>query len=131
LFADLPLVGPETPEDYEGLFNGIAEAVNPTDAIVWLFVRQIADLSWGIKREKNLKWQVLENEYVAQVRRCLIPESTPGPFDSDQFLNLEREESEKAADVEMKKWATDATVISQNDLVGNQTRIVRRRAPSF
>jgi hypothetical protein len=52
LFADPPLVGNEAREEYDRLFAAIATAAKPADAIAWLFVRDITDLSWEIRREK-------------------------------------------------------------------------------
>jgi hypothetical protein len=55
LFADPPLVGNESREDYEDVFAAIATAAKPADAIAWLYVRDITDLSWEIRRERMLK----------------------------------------------------------------------------
>ena len=107
LFGDPPLVGTETREDYDNLFNAIADSLKPVDAIAWLFVRDITDLSWEIKRERNLKRLVLNSAYEGKVRALLTP---PRPF-NDGLLGLTLEvgvdpEAERIAK-EAKRWMSD------------------------
>ena len=49
-FDDPPLLPSESREEYERLFSAIVDAAEPADAIAWLFTRDIADLSWEIRR---------------------------------------------------------------------------------
>jgi hypothetical protein len=70
-FAHAPLVGDESREDYDTLFDAIAVAAKPADAIAWLFVRDIADLSWEIQRERNQKLQVIKMAQVGEVMEAL------------------------------------------------------------
>jgi nucleotide-binding universal stress UspA family protein len=106
LFADPPLVGNETREDYDGLFNAIAAAAKPADAIAWLFVRDITDLSWEIRRERSLKLQVIKSAQTGVVRELLTP---PQPF-TDKLILFDFEELDPNAEKiakEMKQWASD------------------------
>jgi hypothetical protein len=109
LFADPPLVGNETREGYDGLFNAIAVAVKPADAIAWLFVRDITDLSWEIRRERNLKLQVIKSAHEDKVRVFLTP---PRPFTGELVMfdivpsAEENANSEKIAK-QVKQWSTD------------------------
>jgi hypothetical protein len=61
LFDDPPPVGNEKREDYDNFFSAVATAVNPGDAIAWLFTRDVSDLSWEIRRERSLKLQVIKS----------------------------------------------------------------------
>lgn len=104
LFADPPLVGNESREEYEGIFYAIVDAAKPSDAIAWLFVRDFTDLTWEIKRERGFKRQVLEEAHRYQVRKRLAPENFVF------FLAAADPETEriaKAVDKKMKQWETD------------------------
>jgi hypothetical protein len=90
-FADPPIAGNEKREDYDNLFDAIAAAARPADAIAWLFVRDITDLSWEIRRERSLKLQVIRTVHQSVVRQYLTPQR-PG-----------EEEAELAA----SEWASD------------------------
>jgi hypothetical protein len=83
LFGDPPLVGNEAREDYDSCFEAIADAVNAADAIAWLYVRDITDLSWEIKRERNLKLQVIKSSHEDEVRAALTP---PRPFTGELVM---------------------------------------------
>jgi hypothetical protein len=49
-----PLVGGETLKDYNVFFAAIAASLKPTDAIDWLFTKDVVDLSWHIRRERTI-----------------------------------------------------------------------------
>jgi hypothetical protein len=51
---DPPLVGGETLKDYNAFFAAIAASLKPTDAIDWLFTKDVVDLSWYIRRERSI-----------------------------------------------------------------------------
>ena len=72
-FADPPIAGNEKREDYDNLFNAIAAAAKPADAIAWLFVRDITDLSWEIRRERSLKLQMIKAAEEAAIAGLLTP----------------------------------------------------------
>jgi hypothetical protein len=103
LFADPPLVGNETREEYESLFNAIADAAKPEDAIAWLFVRDITDLSWEIRRERSRKLQVIKSYHQSRVRQLLTP---PGLFTGNFRVQEVDPDAVKIAE-EMRQWATD------------------------
>jgi hypothetical protein len=61
LFLDNPaLVGSERREDYDKFFWAIAAAVNPANAIEWLLVKQLVDLSWDIERDRRIKAEIIK-----------------------------------------------------------------------
>lgn len=112
LFADPPLVGNESREEYDRLFAAIAAAAKPADAIAWLFVRDITDLSWEIRRERNLKLQIIKTHHEAVVRNRLTPPAPPrASFALELTLWNEIDpETAKAADKaakEASQWASD------------------------
>ena len=77
-FADPPLALNEKREDYEQLFAAFAAAAKPADAIAWMFVRDFTDLSWEIRRQKNLKVQMIKTGEEAAVARLLTPPRPAG-----------------------------------------------------
>jgi hypothetical protein len=92
LFANPALVGDETREDYDDLFHAIVAVVKPKDAIAWLFAGRLTDLSWELKRERNLKRLVLKYAYQGEVRRLLTLLSQKDAFSllsqKDAFCEL-------------------------------------------
>ena len=72
-FDDPPLLPSESREEYERLFSAIVDAAEPADAIAWLFTRDIADLSWEIRRERAVKAQVIASARNAVVEEKLTP----------------------------------------------------------
>ena len=59
-FERPPLVGNETPADYDAFVAAIATAVKPTDAIDWLYVRDVVDLSRNICRERTILADIIK-----------------------------------------------------------------------
>jgi len=58
---DFYLVGDETVEDYINLFVALATAARPADTIDWLLTKDIADLTWDIRRERAIKAAIIES----------------------------------------------------------------------
>jgi hypothetical protein len=58
---DFYLVGDETAEDYINLFVALATAARPADTIDWLLTKDIADLTWDIRRERAIKAAIIES----------------------------------------------------------------------
>jgi hypothetical protein len=107
LFTDPPLAGNEVREDYESLFTAIAAAANPKDAIAWLFVRDITDLSWEIRRERALKLQVIKSAQIDEVQQLLTP---PAPYSARFDLDLGVDPKAEKIAKEAKLWASDPKV---------------------
>ena len=78
-FDDPPLLPSVSREEYERLFSAILDAAAPADAIAWLFTRDIADLSWEIRRERAVKARV-----IATARNAVVEKLTP--FDMSILL---------------------------------------------
>jgi hypothetical protein len=88
-FANPPLALNEKREEYEDLFDAIAAAAKPADAIAWLLVRDFTDLTWQIQREKNLIRKLMEIAEERAVADMLTPDKldwTQGLDDDDVSL---------------------------------------------
>ena len=86
LFTDPPVAKNESREHYERLFSAIATAVKPADAIGWMFVRDVTDLSWEIQREKSLKTRLLKAAEVDVVQSLLSPPPKPSTYELIPFF---------------------------------------------
>jgi hypothetical protein len=60
LFENVPLVGRERREEYDAFFSAIAMAEPPSDAIDWILVKDLVDLSWEIRRERRIKVEIVK-----------------------------------------------------------------------
>ena len=60
LFDDPPLLSTENSGQYRSLLDQIAKCVKPKDVIEWLWVRDIVDLSWEIRRLRRFKALLIE-----------------------------------------------------------------------
>jgi hypothetical protein len=77
-FADPPLALNEKRDEYDDLFAVIAAAAKPADAIAWIFVRDITDFSWEIRREKSRKIQAIRSMEEFVVAGILTPPKPEG-----------------------------------------------------
>jgi hypothetical protein len=108
LFADPPVARNERREDYESVFAAIADAAKPVDAIAWMFTRDVADLSWEIRREKNLKNYIIKAAEIYFVERLLTPPPPPSKPRADGSFNLFRIDPgpDPQAREEARQWAS-------------------------
>jgi hypothetical protein len=60
LCGDPPVLSSEKPKDYESLFCHMAECIKPTDAIEWLWLKDVVDHTWEIRRLRRFKRQLIE-----------------------------------------------------------------------
>jgi hypothetical protein len=88
LFADPPLVGNEKREDFDRFFSAITAAVNPPDAIAWLYTWDIAYLSWEIKRERVVKADIINSARISAVGRILDSIEDGASFLSPTLLDV-------------------------------------------
>jgi hypothetical protein len=109
-FADPPLVGDESREDYDNLFSVLAAAEKPVDAIVWIYLADFANLTWEIKRERWLKQRAVEVARKRVVRGLLMPPPPPAPFGFEPgspFAVEPDAETAAEAEREVEQWASD------------------------
>jgi hypothetical protein len=101
IFGDPALVGSEKLEDYEKLAANIESAIKPPDAIGWLFMRDVTDWSWEIRRERILKGEVIKF-YIKEIIAELIKSELGGEdrFEEAYFRIF-------LADERFAEWVTD------------------------
>jgi hypothetical protein len=101
IFGDPALVGSEKREDYEKLAANIESAIKPPDAIGWLFMRDVTDWTWEIRRERILKGEVIKF-YVKEIVAELIKSELGGEdrLDDAYFRIFIAEEN-------LAQWVTD------------------------
>jgi hypothetical protein len=62
IWGDPPLLRNEDPEIYDKLAGQISQAVGPIDVIEWLWVKDVLDLSWEIRRLRRFKTMLIQLE---------------------------------------------------------------------
>jgi hypothetical protein len=60
IWGEPPLLRNEDPGIYEKLARQISQTVAPIDVIEWLWVKDILDLSWEIRRLRRFKTTLIE-----------------------------------------------------------------------
>ena len=60
LLGKAPVLKSEDPKQYQALLSEIARTVKPADVMEWLWVKDIADLTWDILRYRRLKTSWIE-----------------------------------------------------------------------
>jgi hypothetical protein len=68
-----PLLSSEDPEIYRKYLLRVARAVRPADIIEWLWLKDIVDYSWEVRRLRRIKCQLIERRH-DQLRREVIAE---------------------------------------------------------
>jgi hypothetical protein len=62
LFGDPPLLSTEDPARYRDMLDRFAESIAPRNIIEWLYVKDVADLSWEIARLRRYRALLIERE---------------------------------------------------------------------
>lgn len=60
LFGPMPLLPGEDHDAYSRLLSTIAAAVEPTDAIDWMYLKDVVDLAWEITRLHRWKVEIIK-----------------------------------------------------------------------
>lgn len=91
LFGAPPLVGGENRGLYERLRCQVALAVEPQNVIEWLYIKDVVDLDWEIRRYRHMQSVVLNSRVVQLIdpKVCMVEtigvdeseELTKPPFD--------------------------------------------------
>ena len=106
LFNDPPLVGDEKREDYENMFTAVVAAIKPNDAVIWLHAQDFAVLTWEIRRERNLKVQIIKLAQVDVINELLSP-ARPSVVGLPPMPSTTKKR--------MKLWAADAEARQKTD----------------
>lgn len=59
-FADPMLLTDESVDDYNDVFASLAATAKPTSSVVWFYIKDVADLSFDIRRERKAKTSIIE-----------------------------------------------------------------------
>ena len=82
MLGEPPLLATEDPNQYDALLTELAREVRPSDFIEWLWVKDIADLTWDIFRYRRIKASYVDGRF----RSALV-----------QQLNLALQRDKRAA----------------------------------
>lgn len=100
ILGEPALVGQEKLQVYNAFFMAIESSIKPTDAVGALLTKDVADLSWDIRRERAIKANIIEyfrKEIVADQIKSLAP---PGQLNRVLYRTFQ------AAD-DLALWETD------------------------
>ena len=107
--GDPPLVGDETAESYNSFFTAIVADVKPTNSIDWLYTKDVADLSWQIRRERAVLAGVIkfyQTEVVRDLLKRTADASNPVEAVAYRIIN---------ASDEAQSWASDPAARKEID----------------
>ena len=102
LFEEVPLLGRERPEEYRAFFSAIAMAEPPSDAVDWILVKDLVDLSWEIRRERRIKTEIVklnQTEVVCNLLKSTFDKSNRVASDLNRIFG---------ARPEAQSWASNA-----------------------
>ena len=63
MLGEPPLLATEDPNQYDALLTELAREVRPSDFIEWLWVKDIADLTWDIIRYRRIKASYVDGRF--------------------------------------------------------------------
>jgi hypothetical protein len=86
-FGEPPLLSTEDANIYWAMLDHFAEAVDPKNAIEWIWVKDIADLSWEIARLRRYRAMAIED--VRAKRNAEIEHMREHADDPEFFLDCE------------------------------------------
>jgi hypothetical protein len=67
VFGDAPVLSTENADIYSDLLRQFTQVIKPKNMIEWMWVRDIADLSWEILRLRRIKARLIEIERQASL----------------------------------------------------------------
>jgi len=73
LLGKPPLLANEDLSHYDALLNELARAVKPKDIIEWLWVKDVADLTWDILRLRRIKAAYVNGQFTSALAPRLKP----------------------------------------------------------
>ena len=72
LFANPPLLGSESRNDYDNLKSAMIETLQPQDAIFWMLLNDIVDITWEIRRYGRMEVAYFKQISAEVVLQCLM-----------------------------------------------------------
>jgi hypothetical protein len=128
LFDNPPLVGNERREDYDAFCLEIEIALGPTDFILLMLIREFADISWELQRERWIKAGIIALKQ--QEARCQLGIGmTRADFERQKLENAnpsaftKRDSKPKDSDDEPKSWLPEAYALGHREIDIIDTRI--------
>ncbi|ETR76361.1 hypothetical protein X566_17645 [Afipia sp. P52-10] len=85
-FAEPALIAGESREDYELLRQLLIEDIQPQSNLEWLWLFDLAELSWEILRYRKLKVRTIEMHRVKAIEALLLQIDGAGLPDNDPVL---------------------------------------------
>ena len=111
-FDDPPLVGDERREDYENLFATLAMTVKPADAIEWMYLGDVVNLTWEIRRMRRIKAGMinssLEKSRTHRLRTAAYLEELS---EDEELTEAEEEEAEEEEEEEGEAESEDPAAL--------------------
>jgi hypothetical protein len=106
---DPPLVGEETRESYNTFFKAIVAGLEPANPIDWLYTKDVADLSWQIRRERTVLASVVKFFHTEVVRDLLkATADASNPLEAAVYRIF-------SASDDAQRWASDPVARKEID----------------
>lgn len=130
-FAEPALIAGESREDYELLRQFLIEDVQPRSNLEWLWLFDLAELSWEILRYRKLKVRAIEMHRVKAIEALLLQIDGAGMSSDHPRLRHHariaaadtQNDPSSAADIEarLKRFGIDLVAINTEVVVQAQT----------
>jgi hypothetical protein len=88
-FDSPPLLAAERRDHYNKLLFAVAEAVQPTDSILWINVKEYTDICWELERERQVKARMITLMQDEIRRKASSPALTRADFERAKMLKAE------------------------------------------
>jgi hypothetical protein len=73
LLGKAPLLVTEDPNEYYAFLDALAREVRPGDTIEWLWVKEVADLTWEILRYRRIRTGYTNSQFKSAIGQRLLP----------------------------------------------------------
>src|SRR3954454_264216 len=83
LFSPPPILHYECADDYSELFSAIAVALEPSDMVDWVWVKDFTVLSWEVARLRRYRILLIstaERQPVKDILRPRLPDTSKGEW---------------------------------------------------
>src|SRR5262245_34844656 len=73
LFERAPLLSDEDPNAYWAMLSQFAHDIQPFDSIAWIWLKDVADLSWGVVRYRAIETALIDAARKSAVATLFAP----------------------------------------------------------